>query len=167
MPLARFAMHAKGEQIHIAAWPEVGNPELHRFASRHYAFEGRCFSLCVIGAALGADAIPDDFEVPEAMGASDDFEAAAGSPGTAIFAPDGSVVAEAPAGEETIVYADLDLGRIAEEQQALDVAGHYNRPDVFELLVDETPRQPLARRGDVRREPGLLPADDDVTVPVR
>jgi len=167
MPLARFAMHAKGEQIHIAAWPEVGNPELHRFASRHYAFEGRCFSLCVIGATLRADAIPDDFEVPEAMGASDDFEAAAGSPGTAIFAPDGSVVAEAPAGEETIVYADLDLGRIAEEQQALDVAGHYNRPDVFELLVDETPRQPLARRGEVRREPGLLPADDDVTVPVR
>ena len=62
-------------------------------------------------------------------------------PGTAIFAPDGTVVAEAPAGEETIVYGDLDLGRIAEEQQALDVAGHYNRPDIFELRVDEAPRQ--------------------------
>lgn len=148
MPLVRFAMHAKGEQIHVAAWPEVGNPELHRFASRHYAFEGRCFSICVMGATLTPDAIPADFELPEAMGAADDFEAAAGaSAGTAIFAPDGSVVAEAPAGEETIVYADLDLGRIAEEQQALDVAGHYNRPDVFELVVDERPRRPVQARG--------------------
>lgn len=155
MPLARFAMHAKGEQIHVAAWPEVGDPELHRFASRHYAFEGRCFSLCVIGATLTAGSIPPDFELPEAMGAADDFDAVAGSaPGTTIFAPDGSVVAEAPAGEETIVYADLDLGRIAEEQQALDVAGHYNRPDVFEFRVDETPRRPVAWHGNGAREAG-------------
>jgi nitrilase len=127
----------------VAAWPEVGDPELHRFASRHYAFEGRCFSICVMGASMTAAALPEGFELPEAMGATDDFvEAAAGAPpGTAIFAPDGTVVAEAPAGEETIVYGDLDLGRIAEEQQALDVVGHYNRPDIFELRVDETPRQ--------------------------
>ena len=144
MPLTRFAMHAKGEEIHVAAWPEVGDPELHRFASRHYAFEGRCFSICVMGAALTAGASPPGFELPGAMGAADDFvQAAAGEapPGTAIFAPDGAVVAEARAGEETIVYGDLDLGRIAEEQQALDVAGHYNRPDIFELRVDEAARK--------------------------
>jgi nitrilase len=143
MPLARFAMHAKGEQLHVAAWPEVGNPELHRLASRHYAFEGRCFSLCVMGAALTPDRVPGDFEIPEALVAADDFAGAAGDtgPGTAVFAPDGAVVAEAPAGEEMIVYADLDLASIGGEQQALDTVGHYNRPDIFDVRVDETPRR--------------------------
>ncbi len=157
MPLARFALHAKREEIHVAAWPEVGDPEMHRFASRHYAFEGRCFSICVMGASMTAGALPDGFELPQAMGAADDFiqSASATAPrGTTIFAPDGSVVAEAAAGEETIVYGDLDLGQIAEEQQALDVVGHYNRPDVFELRVDESARRSVvwtnpASRGDV------------------
>ncbi len=142
MPLTRFAMHAKGEQIHVAAWPEVGDPELHRFATRHYAFEGRCFALCVMGARLRPDDLPEDFELREAMGATDDFVAVPGG-GTCIFAPDGTIVADSVAGEETIVYADLDLGRIPEEQAALDVVGHYNRPDVFSFAVDERPRGPV------------------------
>jgi predicted amidohydrolase len=76
MPLTRFAMHAKGEQIHVAAWPEVGDSELHRFATRHYAFEGRCFALCVMGArgstsdrvsrSLRRRSDPDEERVPEA-----------------------------------------------------------------------------------------------------
>ena len=143
MPLARFAMHAKGEQIHVAAWPEVGDPELHRFCTRHYAFEGRCFALCVMGARLRLQDLPEDFELRDAMGATDDFVAVPGG-GTCVFAPDGTVVADSVAGEETIVYAELDLGRIAEEQAALDVVGHYNRPDVFSFAVDERPRAPVA-----------------------
>ena len=78
------------------------------------------------------------------MGAADDFIEAASATaprGTTIFAPDGTVVADAPAGLETIVYGDLDLGQIAAEQQSLDVVGHYNRPDIFELRVDGSPRQ--------------------------
>src|SRR5712692_7874503 len=100
MPLTRFAMHAKGEQIHVAAWPEVGDPELHRFCTRHYAFEGRCFALCVMGARVGPEQLPDDFELREAMGATDDFVdreppgGAAGAPvsqpGVAGFAGDAS-----------------------------------------------------------------------------
>jgi predicted amidohydrolase len=144
MPLARFAMHAKGEQIHVAAWPEVGDPELHRFCTRHYAFEGRCFALCVMGAQLGPDDLPADFELRDAMGATEDFVAVSGG-GTCIFAPDGTIVADSVGGEETIVYGDLDLGRIAEEQAALDVVGHYNRPDVFSLSVDERPRDAVHR----------------------
>ena len=90
------------------------------------------------------------------MGAADDFIEAASATaprGTTIFAPDGTVVAEAAAGEETIVYGDLDLGLIAAEQQALDVVGHYNRPDIFELRVDASSRQAViwcARRAQAR-----------------
>jgi nitrilase len=144
MPLTRFAMHAKGEQIHVAAWPEVGDPELHRFATRHYAFEGRCFALCVMGAQLRPGDLPADFELRDAMGAADDFVAAQGG-GTCIFAPDGTIVADSTAGEETVVYGDLELRRIPEEQAALDVVGHYNRPDVFSFTVDERPRVPVDR----------------------
>ena len=144
MPLTRFAMHAKGEQIHVAAWPEVGDPELHRFATRHYAFEGRCFALCVMGARVGPEHLPDDFELAGAMGATDDFVDRESAGGTCVFAPDGTIVADSVAGEETIVYADLDLGRIPQEQAALDVVGHYNRPDVFTLSIDERPREPIS-----------------------
>jgi predicted amidohydrolase len=144
MPLTRFAMHAKGEQIHVAAWPEVGDPELHRFCTRHYAFEGRCFALCVMGARVGPEHLPEGFELADAMGATDDFVNREPVGGTCVFAPDGTVVADSVAGDETIVYADLDLGRIPEEQAALDVVGHYNRPDVFTLTVDERPRAPVA-----------------------
>jgi nitrilase len=144
MPLTRFAMHAKGEQIHVAAWPEVGDPELHRFCTRHYAFEGRCFALCVMGARVGPEHLPEGFELADAMGATDDFVNREPVGGTCVFAPDGTVVSDSVAGDETIVYADLDLGRIPEEQAALDVVGHYNRPDVFTLTVDERPRAPVA-----------------------
>jgi nitrilase len=148
MPLTRFAMHAKGEQIHVAAWPEVGDPDLHRFCTRHYAFEGRCFALCVMGARLRPEHLPDDFELREAMGATDDFVDREQTGGTCVFAPDGTIVADSAAGEETIVYADLDLGRIPEEQVALDVVGHYNRPDVFSFAVDERPHEAMATISD-------------------
>ena len=144
MPLARFAMHAKGEQIHVAAWPEV--PDIHHLASRHYAFEGRCYVICV-GSYMRTSDLPADFELAEAMGAAGEFggEAAELLPGgSGIIGPDGAWIAGPVAGREEIVYGEIDLGRIAEEQQALDSAGHYNRPDVFSLTVDERPRRQVS-----------------------
>jgi nitrilase len=140
MPLARFAMHAKGEQIHVASWPEA--PEIHHVASRHYAFEGRCFVICA-GSYLTTADLPDHFELADAMGANGEF-----SPdqdvlmpgGSGIIGPDGLWLAGPVVDREQIVYAEADLDRIAEEQLALDTAGHYSRPDVFSLTVDERPR---------------------------
>ena len=141
MPLTRFAMHAKGEQIHVAAWPEA--PEIHQLASRHYAFEGRCFVICA-GSYLTAADLPDDFELAEAMGANGEAskdEDVLMPGGSGIIGPDASWLAGPVFAKEEIVYAEADLARIGEEQLALDAAGHYNRPDVFSLTVDERPRR--------------------------
>jgi predicted amidohydrolase len=140
MPLARFAMHAKAEQVHVAAWPEV--PEMHHVASRHYAFEGRCFVICV-GSYLAMSDVPDDFELAEAMLAAGDFGQMADvilPGGSGIIGPDGAWIAGPMSGQEGIVYGEVSLERIGEEQQALDVVGHYNRPDVFGFRVDERPQ---------------------------
>ncbi len=136
MPLTRFAMHAKGEQIHVAAWPDAD--DVHHLASRHYAFEGRCYVICV-GSYTTAGDLPDGFELAEAMGVSGGDVLLTG--GSGVIGPDGAWLVGPVDGEEAIVYAALDMARIAEEQQALDAAGHYNRPDVFTLTVDERPRR--------------------------
>lgn len=140
MPLARFAMHAKGEQVHIATWPEV--PEIHHLASRHYAFEGRCFVICV-GSFMTMDHIPEDFVRRPAMLAGGDFGGDQNTllpGGSGIIGPDGQWISGPVSGKEAIVYGEIDLDRIGEEQFALDVAGHYNRPDIFDLTVDERPK---------------------------
>ena len=60
-----------------------------------------------------------------------------------IVSPLGDVLAGPAFGEETILRADLDLDRIAEAKYDFDVVGHYARPDVFTLTVDERPRPPV------------------------
>jgi len=141
MPLARFALHAKGEEVHVASWPDA--PESHHIASRHYAFEGRCFVICA-ASYLRASDVPEDFELRhrlrdgiEVEGDGDEWMTG----GSGIVGPDGSWLAGPVFGREEIVVAEVDLERIREEQQALDAVGHYNRPDVFHLTVDERPQQ--------------------------
>ena len=149
MPLARFAMHARGEHIHVAAWPEL--PEIHQLAARTYAFEGRCFVVCA-GMYLPETAMPRDFEAPEAVRAlADTYSSEPGvllPGGSGVIGPDGNWIAGPAGNEETIVYGDVDLEAIPSAFQALDVVGHYNRPDVFQLTVDVRPRSPLVWRDD-------------------
>ncbi len=130
MPLARHVLHASGEDIHIAAWPQV--KEMNLIASRHYAFEGRCFVIAT-GALLRARELPRELELIEEL--KQDPNAFVLSGGSAIISPDGSVLAGPLYGEETILTADLDLSMIAEESLALDVTGHYSRPDLFEVKL--------------------------------
>lgn len=123
MPLARQALHDDGEEIHLALWPGVN--EAHLLASRHYAFEARCFVLAA-GLQMPATDLPPELAAPGAAG----WVIAGGS---AIVGPDGQVLAgPAPAPEELLV-ADLERHRLDEERMTLDVAGHYSRPDVLGL----------------------------------
>ncbi len=128
MPLARQAMHESAEEIHVATWPTVR--DMYQVASRHYAFEGRCFVLAA-GLITAARDLPSDLELPAEMKGRPDTLVCAG--GSCIIAPDGALVAGPVFDREEILLADLDLARIAEESMALDVTGHYNRRDVFEF----------------------------------
>ena len=128
MPLARQAMHNSGEHIHVAVWPTAH--DLHHLASRHYAFEGRCFVLCV-GLIMPARDLPKELERPRGMRPSSLLCRG----GSAIFAPDGRTVVGPVYEKETILTADLDFSEIDEEKMTLDVTGHSARPDVFEFAV--------------------------------
>ncbi len=130
MPLARHVLHVAGEDIHVAAWPQV--KEMNLVASRHYAFEGRCFVIAV-GAIMKADELPKELEPLAALKQNPNALVLNG--GSAIIAPDGSLLAGPVHGEETILTADLDFSKIAEENMTLDVSGHYFRPDIFEVVV--------------------------------
>ncbi len=135
MPLARHAMHATGEQIHAALWPDVN--DIHLVASRHYAFEGRCFVLAV-GAVLRRDQVPPDLAIFHSDGLDPAAPLLLG--GSAIIGPDGRCIAGPLGTEEGILYADLDMRRIAAEHQTFDAVGHYGRPDVFTLTVNTAPQ---------------------------
>lgn len=133
MPLTRQVLHAEGEQVHVAAWPHAG--EIHQLASRHYAFEGRAFVL-VAASCLPKAALPADFELASDFAAAPEVLLNGGS---AVIAPDGSYVIEPVYGHEELLTAEIDLERIAQEKITLDVAGHYSRPDLFELRVNREP----------------------------
>ena len=130
MPLARHVLHSSGEDIHIAAWPQV--KEMNLVASRHYAFEGRCFVIAC-GAIMKARDLPAELEPIDALKQNPESFVLNG--GSAIIGPDGGVLAGPIYDEEMILTADLDLSRIAEESLTLDVTGHYSRPDVFEVVI--------------------------------
>lgn len=130
MPLARQVLHASGEDVHVAAWPQV--KEMNLIASRHYAFEGRCF-VVACGALMKVSELPSELEPIEALRGRPDELVLNG--GSAIIGPDGSLLAGPVYGEETILMAELDLARIAQEALTLDVTGHYDRPDIFAVAL--------------------------------
>jgi nitrilase len=130
MPLARQALHNEGEQVHIAAWPTVH--EMHHVASRHYAFEGRCFVLAS-GSILAARDLPSALELPEPLRRDPSQLVMRG--GSAIIAPDGRYLAGPVYDTVTILVADLDLREIDRESMTLDTTGHSYRDDVFGFEV--------------------------------
>jgi predicted amidohydrolase len=158
MPLSRFALHASGEQVHVAAWPDV--IEVNQLAARHYAFEGRAYVLCV-GQYLRYEDLPDDAELREAV------KGLAGEPGNGpvlpvgagIIGPDGAWISGPAGPEPTIVYGEIDLGRIAEGQEHLDTGGHYSRPDIFSLSVDRSERRGLRFSDDKPPPRAFAPFD--------
>jgi nitrilase len=142
MPLARYALFAKGEQIHIAPTWDRGEPWIS--SMRHVAKEGRCF---VVGAcqAFHKNDIPDSYEFKnEYLGDVEGWI----NPGLSLIVdPDGKIVAGPLDSAEGILYADVEAHQLVGPRWQLDVAGHYARPDIFTLHVNTEPR-PFLQVGD-------------------
>ena len=125
MPLARFTLYDDGLEIYLA--PTADDSEDWHDSIRHIAREARSYVLssCVF---QRASSFPDD--IPLAEGGE-----LVGRGGSAIVAPDGTYLAGPLWDEEGVLYADLDPERLYAARQRFDPAGHYHRPDIFELRL--------------------------------
>lgn len=137
MPLLRQAMYVRGVQLWCA--PTVDEREMWQASMRHIAYEGRCFVLSACQYLTRADC-PAEYDCIQGQAA--DTVLIRG--GSVIVSPLGEVLAGPLHGEEGVLTADIDLGAIARGKFDLDVTGHYARPDVFALRVDDRPKPAVA-----------------------
>lgn len=135
MPLARAALYAQREDLHVAVWP--GSARHSEPITPFLAREGRSFALSV-GSILARDDVPPG--TPHAALLRDQLPAQCADGGSCIAGPDGRWLIPPCVGEERLLVAELDHARVREARQSFDPFGHYSRPDVLELHVDRRRR---------------------------
>lgn len=149
--LARYSLLAQKEQIHISTYPPCwptrrespipGGYNIsavnHVRAAAH-SFEGKVFTIACAG-VLTEDAI---LAVSDGNEELESFLRNVAKPSTMIVGPDGEFVTEPICGEEGIIYADLDISKEISLKGVQDITGAYQRFDIFQLNVNQTPLQP-------------------------
>jgi nitrilase len=137
MPLARVAMYGKGVSIYLA--PTADAREGWQATMRHIALEGRCFVLgCNQYVERGM--YPRDLPGVEELERQPEVMCRGGS---VIYSPLGEVLAGPLWDKEGVLYADLDPDDVVRAKLDFDAVGHYARPDVFQLVVDERRKTPV------------------------
>lgn len=144
MPMLRMAMYSKNVALYCA--PTADDRDTWLSSMQHIALEGRCFVLTACQFIRKRD-FPQTVRV--SLGDSPDAVLMRG--GSAIVSPLGKILAGPHFDGETILTATLDLGDIGRGKFDFDVAGHYSRPDVFQLTVNEAPMDAVVtRKTDLR-----------------
>ncbi|MGH9195717.1 MAG: carbon-nitrogen hydrolase family protein, partial [Acidimicrobiia bacterium] len=139
MPLARFAMYAKGIDIWVAPTWDTGDSWVATL--RHIAKEGRMHVIGVAPVLRGSD-VPSD--LPNRENIYGDSNEWIWNGYSAIAGPRGELLAGPLIKEEGILFAEVDSSRARASRVQFDPTGHYSRPDVFQLHVDESAR-PVAK----------------------
>ncbi|MEM9896900.1 MAG: carbon-nitrogen hydrolase family protein [Bacteroidota bacterium] len=142
MPLARAAMYAQGESLHVSIWP--GSKRNTEDIIPFIAKEARSYSLGVSGLFRPSD-IPDDFPFADELKQAITSTIADG--GSCLANPDGSWLIEPMKSEERIATVEINHARVREERQNFDPSGHYSRPDVFKLSVNRERQSIIALGG--------------------
>jgi nitrilase len=132
MPMLRMAMYSKNVTIYCA--PTADDRDTWLSSMQHIALEGRCFVMTACQFIRKKD-FPDTVRV--SLGDSPDSVLMRG--GSAVISPLGKVLAGPCFDSETILTTVLDLNDIGRGKFDFDVVGHYSRPDVFRLIVNESP----------------------------
>src|SRR3954454_8647731 len=140
MPLLRTTMYAKGVELYCAV--TVDDRQTWVPTVRHIALEGRCFVLSACQFLRRAD-LPPGYPTGR-IPTSQDVVIRGGS---CIVGPLGQLLAGPVYGEECVLAADLDRADLARAKFDFDVVGHYARPDVFTLHVNEQPMRPVVFGG--------------------
>jgi nitrilase len=140
MPLARMSMYSKGVDIYLA--PTADHREVWQSTLRHIALEGRCYVLGC-NQFVTKDMYPKDLQELHEMASQPDIMCRGGS---AIVSPMGKVLAGPLFDEEGILTAELDMAAVARGKFDFDVVGHYARPDVFQLIVNEAPQYSVVKK---------------------
>jgi nitrilase len=131
MPLARMALYGKRVELYLA--PTADARDTWQATLRHIACEGRCFVLGC-NQYTSKDMYPKNLEGIEDLADLPDVLCRGGS---AIISPLGEYLAGPLVDQEGILVVDLDLAEVAQARFDFDVVGHYSRPDVFQLTINE------------------------------
>jgi len=138
MPLARYTLYSQGVEVYVAPTYDSGDGWIGTM--QHIAREGRCWVICS-GVVLTYDDIPSDFPEKELLYPDTENWINAGD--SVVIAPGGEIVSGPMREEKGLLFAEIDSDRVATSKRALDVAGHYSRPDVFTLNVNTQPQSPV------------------------
>lgn len=160
-PLARFALLAQGEQVHIATYPtafpfkrlgSAGNynlTEAIRIRSAAHSFEGKVFNIVASG-VLDEDAIEQVSMGNEEIRA---FLENTPKPATMILGPTGELITDPLIGKEGMIMAEIDVSQSIEQKEIHDVVGYYNRFDVFRLELNVSQNLPIRIIGEEEPRP--------------
>ena len=160
--LARFALLAQGELVHIASYialpvapADYDMAEAIRLRASAHSFEGKLFTIVSCSTISEEIIAAMESIVPDAR----DRLTRRLSAFSGVIGPDGRLVTAPLIDSEGMVYADVDLARCIQPKQMHDIVGHYNRFDIFRFGINRAPHAPVA----FEDEPAPVPQRTDIT----